>query len=202
MTKSPKSTRRIWATAVALGTTVGSLMTTVPASATPIVFQATLAGTNEVPPNASPALGLSIVTLQGNLLLVNETFSGLTAPASAAHIHCCGPVGMNEPVAVPFVGFPSAATGVYMNTFDLTLTSTYTAGFLSANGGTALGAENALINGLEGLQAYANIHDSNFPGGEIRGQLSSVPEPATLTLTVLGLAGAALRRRRQSRSVA
>ena len=31
------------------------------------------------------------------------------------------------------------------------------------------------ITGLEGGLAYANIHDANFPGGEIRGQLQAVP---------------------------
>ena len=42
-----------------------------------------------------------------------------------------------------------------------------------------------------------NIHDSNFPGGEIRGQLEPVPEPGAVTLLGLSLAGAAWRLRRK-----
>jgi hypothetical protein len=129
-----------------------------------------------------------MVTLNGNTLTVNEVFSGLTTPASAAHIHCCGAVGVNEPVAVPFTGFPNAASGTYMSSFDLTLASTYNPSFLTANGGTAASAEAAFIAGLNSFQTYANIHNATFPGGEIRGQLAQVPEPATTGLLLLGLA--------------
>ena len=34
---------------------------------------------------------------------------------------------------------------------------------------------------------YMNVHTSVFPGGEIRGQLLSVPEPSTAALLGLGL---------------
>jgi hypothetical protein len=146
------------------------------------IYTATLLGANEVPPTGSIATGSSVVTLNGNTLTVNETFSGLTAPASAAHIHCCGPIGVNEPVALPFTGFPSATSGTYMNSFDLTLASSYNAAFLTANGGTAASAEAALIAGLNSFQTYANIHNATFPGGEIRGQLAQVPAKPPLVL--------------------
>jgi PEP-CTERM motif/CHRD domain len=35
-----------------------------------------------------------------------------------------------------------------------------------------------------------NIHTSQFPGGEIRGQLQAIPEPATLLLMGTGLMAA------------
>jgi hypothetical protein len=100
---------------------------------------------------------------------------------------------VNGIVAVPFVGFPAATSGTYSNSFDLTLDATYNSAFETANGGTAASAEAALIAGLNAGQAYANIHDSpNFPGGEIRGQLSQhlsqrVPGPPTATLLLLGV---------------
>jgi len=69
------------------------------------IFATTLTGANEVPPTGSPATGSSIVTLNGNILSVNETFSGLIGgSAAAAHIHCCVPAGVNAAVAVPFTG--------------------------------------------------------------------------------------------------
>jgi CHRD domain len=43
--------------------------------------------------------------------------------------------------------------------------------------GTIAQAEAALIAGIEGGLTYFNIHTSEFPGGEIRGQLTAVPGP-------------------------
>ena len=39
-------------------------------------------------------------------------------------------------------------------------------------------AETTLFNGLFAGTEYLNIHTTAFPGGEIRGFLSPVPEPA------------------------
>ena len=73
---------------------------------------------NEVPSNASPATGFTMVTLDdvADTLNVNETFSGLTAPATAAHIHCCAPPGNNVGVVLPFtpgLGFPLSTSGTF-----------------------------------------------------------------------------------------
>jgi hypothetical protein len=80
-----------------------------------------------------------------------------------------------------------------MNSFDLTDASVYTATFLNANGGTAAGAEAALLAGIEGGLAYANIHDAEFRGGEIRGFIT--PEPSSVLMFALGLAGVFFLRR-------
>jgi len=134
------------------------------------VFQATLLGANEVPPVSSPGTGFITVDLHDDLVTLDvmETFSGLTAAATAAHIHCCGPVGMNEPVVLPFSaaqGFPfGASSGTFTHTFNL---NTDLSGITPAT----------FVAGLQSGQAYANIHNDPNLGGEIRGQLAAVPEP-------------------------
>jgi hypothetical protein len=162
-----------------------------PVQANTITYTAIMSGANEVPPTGSSATGLSTLSLTGDLLTVDVTFSGLTGgPANAAHIHCCAPPGSNAPVAVPFTSFPSASSGTYTNTFDLTLASTYTSAFLAAEGGTVAGAEAALLLGLNNYQTYTNIHNATFPGGEIRGWIVATPEPSSLLLLCTGVAGA------------
>ena len=61
-----------------------------------------------------------------------------------------------------------------------------------------MGAEATLIAGLNSGNAYTNIHNVTYPGGEIRGQLSSVPEPETLAFTGAGLLVLAAARRRRA----
>jgi hypothetical protein len=136
-----------------------------------LIFQATLLPGNEVPQNFTPASGFITVDLHADLVTldVNETFTDLSSPAAAAHIHCCGPAGTNAVVALPFFGFPSATSGTYTQTFDL---NTGLSGITPA----------AFVTALESGDTYANIHDSVFPGGEIRGQLAAVPEPNTVVL--------------------
>jgi hypothetical protein len=161
---------------------------TVPRANADGIFTAILLGSNEVPPTGSSATGFIRVTLSGDALQVDESFSVLTAPAVAAHIHCCVGPGVNTGVAVPFPGFPSATSGTYSILFDLTDATTYNAPFLTAHGGTAAGAESALVDALFAGEAYANIHDTEFPGGEIRGQLTAqTPEPSSLMLLSVAL---------------
>src|SRR6266851_3286488 len=68
-----------------------------PAHAAGSVIQctATLLGTNEVPPNSSPGTGSITFTFDQSTSTStwSETFAGLTASATAAHIHAPAPPG-------------------------------------------------------------------------------------------------------------
>ena len=173
-------------TALAIAT---ALMLPMPAAyAIPVTFVGNLAGANEVPPVASPGTGVATVVLDptAQTIQVNATFSGLTSPDVAAHIHCCAPLGTNAGVATTVPAFPGFTLGVTSGTyssvvFDLTQPLIYNPAFVTMQGGLSQ-AEAALIAGIENEMTYLNIHTMNFPGGEIRSQLDPVPEPTTLLL--------------------
>jgi glucose/arabinose dehydrogenase/plastocyanin len=116
----------------------------------PLQFAATMAGANERPdPVIGTATGSASFELVGHDLQYEVSYSGLSAPAAAGHIH--GPAGTNETatVMIPFSGL------------------TGTSGKIS---GSAILTAEQFAAFLEGL-TYVNIHTTNNPGGEIRGQI-------------------------------
>jgi len=142
----------------------------------------------------------------GNTLFINATFAGLSGTTNNAHIHCCtalpntGTAGVALATGGILPGFPlGVSSGSYTQLIDLTLTSSYSAGFVTGSGGTAAGAEARLIANLTSGNAYFNIHSTTFGGGEIRTFVTVVPEPATYGLMLAGLGGVlGLARRRRA----
>jgi hypothetical protein len=120
-------------------------------------YTASLDGSQEVPPNPSPATGSATLTLDAaKILSYNITFSGLLGTETAAHIHCCAPPGISAGVLFPLPpGNPKIGS----------------VGPLTAQ------QESDLNAGL----MYVNIHTNLYPGGEIRGQIYVQPTPVEPT---------------------
>ena len=153
-------------------------------------FTATLNGAQDGG-GARQGTGFATLTLVGTSLSITGSFSGLTTPMSAGHIHGPAIPGLNGNVIYDLFGtgiLTGTTSGNYAGTVNLIPNPT---------GYTTIAQQlTDLNNGLW----YLNIHDSTFPGGEIRGQILPVPEPSAVALAGIG-AGAlvgVLRRRRRA----
>jgi CHRD domain/PEP-CTERM motif len=168
------------------------------------VFQGTFA------PEAAGATGSGSLAMEyeadGHTLNIAATWTGLSGTTNNAHIHCCtaspntGTAGIALAQSGLLPGFPlGVSSGSYNRLIDLTQTDQYSAGFVTASGGTAALAEARLIANLESGNAYFNIHSTTFGGDEVRAFVIAVPEPQTyaLMLAGLGLVGVTPMRRRR-----
>ena len=141
------------------------------------VFSATLHGDNEVPPINSDGKAEFRMEV-ANSITFSLTFSGLSTPLVVAHLHfaptkvaggvmifLCG--GGNQPVC------PAATSG--------TITGTISEANVTgpANQGIDAGDLTSALEAVHDGNAYANMHTTKFPGGEIRGQVFAVGEVDT-----------------------
>lgn len=126
----------------------------------PMAFTATINGVNEVPvPVTSTGVGNLVASIAGNTLMVSGSFSGLTADfdatiAGGAHLHN-GLAGQAGGIAVILTTQvdDDLRGGVFIasqNTFELT---------------------DEQADALRARGIYINIHSTEYPAGEIRGQL-------------------------------
>jgi hypothetical protein len=189
---------------------LATVFITAAATAAPLYYGTALTGAAEAPPNASPGTGSALVILDvvAHTLSVDIIFADLIGTTTASHIHCCtaapfaGTAGVAT-VTPSFTGFPLGVTaGTYSHVFDTSAAvGTWNPAFITANGGTPLGAEAALAAGLAAGTAYMNVHSTFRPGGEIRGFLEPVPEPGTMGLMGTALAGLLLGLNRRRRAL-
>ncbi len=146
--------------AVAISTT-----TVAPADATVVTMYATLSGDQEPTASTGTGSGTFTVDTTANTMSFNVTFSGLTSPETAAHIHGPAPRGTDAGILFALsLGSPKVGVWNYPEAQE-------------AN----------ILNGL----TYVNVHSSMFPGGEIRGQIEAPANPIP-TASEWGLIGFAL----------
>lgn len=165
------------------------------------LYSATFSGAAERPlPVVSAGTGFGTLRILGDSIQIDISYSGLGSGLRDGHLHA---VGGPELSAIVAIGFPNltpllgTTSGVYSALIDLTQMATYRAAFIMASGGTVAGAQARFLAALDTDEVYFNLHTVNFPAGEIRGNITAVPEPASWAMMVLGfgLAGVALRRR-------
>ena len=158
-------------------------------TATAQTYLGTMSGSAASIPNASPGTGTVIVTITGTSMRVQCTFSGLLGSTTAAHIHAATATAGTGTVGVAtttpsFTGFPLGVTsGSYDHTFDMDLSSSYNPPYITANGGTTTQAFTNFVAALNAGKAYADLHTSVIPGGEIRVFLAQCTPPSTPTIS-------------------
>ena len=112
-------------------------------------YRATLSGAQEVPPVTTSGTGTAEVKLDSanNTLSWKVSYSGLSGPASAGHIHGPAGPGQNAGVMIPF---NSVTTQPITGQASVTPQQ---------------------VEALKAGRLYVNLHTPSHPGGEIRGQL-------------------------------
>jgi hypothetical protein len=155
---------KFWtACAVAVG---GMLVMASAASAQSVTLDATLSGGEETPILLSGAVGtaeVSVDRVARELTVALRLFNFATGTA-AGHIHI-GPRGVAGPVVINFP-IPAAQTGDLNLSFRLGQSA-----FVPRPEIGILTLEDA-IQSIVGGNSYVNIHTSQYPAGEIRGQLT------------------------------
>jgi hypothetical protein len=159
------------------------------------IFMANLTGSQETPPNPSPALGFGTFALNDTRTAltfdvtygINARGPPLLAGATASHFHN-GPIGVAAPVVHGVPITIGSTSGELVGVWDTTGPEPLTP---------------FLVSELEAGNIYFNIHSQQFPGGEIRGQLGPSPAPEPSTLILFGIGGVGLlgygwRRRKQA----
>ena len=134
-----------------VGTAAALLLASAPPSyAATTQFKADLKGSTEVPPNQSSGTGSVTATFDSvsKELTWSGTYSGLSGPATAAHIHGPAEAGKNAGVAL---AIPNATSSPVEGSATLT---------------------DAQAADLMAGKYYINIHTAANPGGEIRGQVT------------------------------
>jgi hypothetical protein len=147
-------------------------------------FTAKLSGANEVPPITSAASGMAAFDLNAAGTQMKYTLNVTNINhVIAAHIHM-GSSTANGPIVVNLF-IPSKATGKVDGTLaQSSINSTSLIGPLKGKQMTDL------LKLINGGQAYVNVHTTQNPPGEVRGQMSSGSATSASTATAASTAPA------------
>jgi len=140
-------------------------------------FSAKMVGFQEVPAifsaNGRGTLHLDL-DRKARTITFKETFSGLSAPVTQSHIHF-GKIHVGGGITVFFcTNLNNGPAGTQpCPAGGGTVTGTITGGNVLAIAaqGMPAGDFDALVALLDSDTAYVNVHSTNFPAGEIRGQI-------------------------------
>ena len=124
----------------------------------PITYTADLKAGMETPPNDGNASGHAKLTVGEHKLRYEIDVSGLSGPATMAHIHI-GALGVSGPPIVTFAVKPATSGKICDGTIDLTA---------AMKKGVSADSLMVLLNNGD---AYINVHTAAHKGGEIRGQV-------------------------------
>ena len=133
-------------------------------------FSASLSGAGEVPPINTAGTADFQMTIQHGTITFELSWAGLSAPAEVAHLHFA-PSKVNGGVMIFLCG--GGGQPDCPATTEGTITGTITAANVTgpaAQGINPGDLDSALEAVRDGL-SYANMHNDNFPSGEIRGQV-------------------------------
>jgi hypothetical protein len=132
-------------------------------------------GNNEVPPSNSTATGQANFTLSADGLSMHYVLQVTNViNATMAHIHA-GAAGVNGGIVVLLFPVPPATAKVGPFT-GILAEGDFTAANLT---GTLAGQPlSTLLAMMNNGTAYVNVHTTQFPGGEIRGQVTNQTAPA------------------------
>ena len=138
---------------------------------------AVLTGYEESPSVSTTAKGAFDATIEGNVIHYREAFTGLQAPVTQSHIHIAQS-GVNGSVVI-FLCQTTAnpdPTGLapqcpQEGIVSGTITAANVIAGATASQQLKAGDLDAVIAALRAGAAYANVHTTLSPGGEIRGQI-------------------------------
>lgn len=129
------------------------------------IFEATLAGANEVPPRSSGGTGTAGLFVDGSTVHYSLVLGGISN-VIGAHIHV-GAAGVNGPIIVSF--FPGPGRGNFTTATD-SVDRILASGTFIASDIAGRTLDQFLADANAG-NLYVNVHTTALPGGEIRGQL-------------------------------
>jgi hypothetical protein len=124
---------------------------------------------------SSAATGSFSATIDDESMMITFElrYSGLSAPATAAHVHF-GNRFTSGGVSAFFCGGGGKPACPAGTTTEAVVTGTITPADVigPTTQGIAAGEFAELVQAIRAGMTYANVHDANFPNGEIRGQIN------------------------------